>query len=243
MALIALPFFAISCASLVKAPGPTFSSQQALVVTTLNWDAAEASLQCFERGNSEIAWRAVAAPIPVMVGRNGMAWGAGLHPGTSLEGPRKREGDGKAPAGIFRLSTTFGYDPPDDARWIKMPYRQATASLQCVDDGQSPHYNTLVDTYGDSPSWSSHEDMLRPDGQYRLGIFIDHNSDPPIAGGGSCIFLHIGKGPSLPTSGCTALAAPEIERILLWLDPAKAPILIQLPESEYLLLRADWGLP
>jgi len=40
---------------------------------------------------------------------------------------------------------------------------------------------------------------------YRLGVFVEHNTKPRRAGFGSCIFLHIWSGPTEPTIGCTAM--------------------------------------
>ena len=60
---------------------------------------------------------AVGEPTPVTIGRAGSAWGLGLHP--AQRGPQKREGDGRAPAGVFRIGTAFGYaDRPTTA----LPY-------------------------------------------------------------------------------------------------------------------------
>jgi hypothetical protein len=39
------------------------------------------------------------------------------------------------------------------------------------------------------------------------------------------------------------MAGPDIEKLLSWLDPAMHPVLIQLPEPEYLRLHRSWGLP
>ncbi len=186
--------------------------------------------------------------IPVVVGRNGLGWGIGLHPSADTEanrdtGPKKREGDGRAPAGIFRLSSAFGYAPPKIAGGIKLPYMQATPSLRCVDDTQSLHYNRIVDSALINPDWKSAEEMLRPDVQYRLGIVVDHNTNPVIPGRGSCIFIHIWKGSDAGTAGCTAMSQENMERLLRWLDPSANPILIQLPEGTYRKLQTAWDLP
>ena len=46
-----------------------------------------------------------------MFGKNGLAWGKGIADNLDQrDGPVKHEGDGKAPAGIFKLGTAFGYD-------------------------------------------------------------------------------------------------------------------------------------
>jgi D-alanyl-D-alanine dipeptidase len=154
-----------------------------------------------------------------MVGRNGLGWGNGYHGTTPPDEPRKREGDGKAPAGVFRLSSAFGYDAPEAMTWVRLPYRQATSTLLCVDDKASRHYNRILDTKETATDWKSAEEMRRRDNQYRLGIVIDHNSDPIVPGDGSCIFLHIWAGPNRGTSGCTALTSENVEALLRWLDP------------------------
>jgi D-alanyl-D-alanine dipeptidase len=60
---------------------------------------------------------------------------------------------------------------------------------------------------------------------------------------GSCVFLHIWSGPAQGTAGCTAMAQDQLEPILTWLDPAKTPILVQLPQAQYKKLRKPWRLP
>ena len=82
------------------------------------------------------------APFPVVVGKSGLAWGKGLSSVEQSEGPVKREGDGKAPAGVFKLGTAFGYDSTADT---KLPYLALTSTIECVDDSHSARYNELVD--------------------------------------------------------------------------------------------------
>ena len=215
-----------------------------MVVLTQSWDAVPATLQLFERKSAVAPWKPVGAPHKAVVGRKGLGWGAGIQgaPPVANE-PVKREGDGKAPAGVFRLSSAFGYASPTTNSWIKLPYAHATEKVQCVDDPASPYYNRLVDTSKVAATWKSYEDMLLKDGQYRLGVVVDHNTDPVRPGGGSCIFVHIWKGPATGTSGCTAMDAADIESLLRWLDPAKHPVLVQMPASHYATYAQKWGLP
>ena len=56
--------------------------------------------------------------------------------------PQKQEGDGRAPAGVFRIGTAFGY--ADSAR-PALPYQAMTASDYCIDVNGSPLYNRIVD--------------------------------------------------------------------------------------------------
>lgn len=72
--------------------------------------------------------------------------------------------------------------------------------------------------------------MRREDHQYRLGIVVDHNKEQ-IKDRGSCIFIHVYKKAGASTAGCTAMGYKELEKIAQWLDPAKEPLLIQIPKS------------
>jgi len=150
--------------------------------------------------------------------------------------PVKREGDGKAPAGIFRLASMFGYAPQPPAGW-RMPYVSLTPSSECVDDSKSKFYNRVIDRAIVSSDWNSSEQMLRTDKRYRWGIVVSHNANPAIPGRGSCIFMHIWGGPGEATVGCTAMQREQIESVLSWLDRTRLPLLIQLPSPQYNKLR------
>ena len=225
---------------------PVPSSSQLLVVTTADWNAVDGGLYRFERSSSG-KWQPVGDAVPVVVGKNGLAWGAGLIPADDLNfsgvtDPIKKEGDGKAPAGVFRLSSTFGYADEKTPGW-RMPYINLSQTVECVDDPQSKFYNRIVDKSQVSQDWNSSEHMRRDDELYRWGIVVDHNANPVKPGSGSCIFLHMWRGPGQGTVGCTAMARENLESILAWLDPAKKPVLVQLPEAEYSRLRSKLNLP
>jgi L,D-peptidoglycan transpeptidase YkuD (ErfK/YbiS/YcfS/YnhG family) len=237
------------------AKSPLTQSRQMIVVTTKDWNAVPGTLQRYERRTLRSPWQPVGAPIPIVVGRSGLAWGAGLHgePATLAQGndPLKKEGDGKSPAGAFRLNATFGYAPKGKAGALKMPYVASTATMQCVDDTQSGYYNRVVERAQlKQPDWNSHEDMLRKDELYRWGVVVEHNAGGIGQGsvkakpkGGSCIFLHVWNGPNSSTSGCTAMEASLMEEVLRWLDARQQPVLVQLPANEYARLKAAWQLP
>ena len=221
-------------------------STQLLVVTTSSWDAVQGKLQRYERANLRGRWQPVGQSVSVVVGKSGLSWGLGLRSVHAASSPIKKEGDGRAPAGIFRLSATFGYAATQPAAW-KMPYIAVTPSVECVDDPHSKFYNRIVDRTTLSPDWNSSEHMLLADERYRWGIVVDHNAahhaHPAIPGRGSCIFLHIWLNPGKSTVGCTAMTQKDIEEVLAWLDPSRSPILVQLPESQYKSLRKTWKLP
>jgi len=220
---------------------------QILVVTTRDWHAVDGILQAYERQRAHTKWKAVGEQIPVVVGENGLGWGVGLASAgdekfRKASDPVKHEGDGKSPAGIFRLSTSFGYAAEKQAGW-KMPYVSLAPTVECVDDASSKFYNRVLDRATVSPDWSSSEHMLRPDALYRWGVVVDHNTDPVIPSTGSCIFLHIWSGPGQGTTGCTAMTQEHLEGVLAWLDLPKNPLLVQLPQGQYKKLKRHWKLP
>lgn len=214
------------------------------MVTTRGWDEVPGTLRRFERRGTRGAWAQVGREVPVAVGRNGLGWGVGVvETGGAAEGPTKKEGDGKAPAGVFTLGSAFGFAPFREATWLRVPYIPLTSSVECVDDTASRHYNRIVDRLaaGDF-DWNSSERMRSVEG-YRWGLVVRHNAAPPVAGRGSCIFLHIWAGAGRGTAGCTALEEERLTELLRWLDPKRLPLLVQLPEGEYARLRTAWRLP
>jgi L,D-peptidoglycan transpeptidase YkuD (ErfK/YbiS/YcfS/YnhG family) len=228
------------------AASPLSASRQLVLVTAPEWNSTAATLRRFERTGGAASWHEIAAPIRVSLGRSGLGWGRGRHADIRRQGPVKREGDGRAPAGIFALSALFGYATRHSlaARTVKLPYWPATPDLQCVDDPSSSEYNRIVHSSRHRPiDWQSHEAMLRDDNQYAWGVVVAHNTSPAMPQAGSCIFLHVWKGENEPTEGCTAGAATDIAQLVLWLKAESAPMLVQLPESEYRRLKPVWNLP
>ncbi len=223
-------------------PSPLATSRQLVVVVTPDWNATTGTLRRFARSDVRGAWEPVAQAVPIVVGRTGLAWdGPAL--AQSPAQPVKHEGDGRSPAGAFALDTTFGFAPRADLAWLRMPYVALQPGSDCVDDEASAHYNTVVDRATvNRVDWQSAEHM-RQIGQYRLGVIVGYNAAPPMAGRGSCIFLHIWGGPHSTTVGCTALDAGELEALMRWLDAARHPALVQLPAAEYERLREAWHLP
>ena len=196
----------------------------------------------FERSAGSAAWRPVESPIPIVVGRTGLAWGVGFDD-VSGDGPHKHEGDGKAPAGIFPLDTVFGFADADSMRQLHLPYVQLLPTTDCVDDTASSHYNTVVDkSRVPRVDWNSAEHMRQID-QYRIGVIVGYNALPPVKGRGSCIFLHIWNGADSHTAGCTAFDEVKLREVIQWLDRSRQPLLVQLTTSAYAQLRARYGLP
>lgn len=225
------------------APTPWSNARQMVLVTTDGWDANQGAMRTYERRGDE--WVARGDPVPVTVGRSGTAWGIGLHP-AQTDGPTKREGDGRAPAGVFEIGEAFGYAA---SATTALPYAQMRDSSWCMDVVGSPLYNRIVDAddVGSAAVEGSSEPMRRDihangDQRYRNGFVIQHNRDNR-SGAGSCIFAHLWKAPGEPTAGCTAMAPTSMQRLYGWLRPEAHPVFVLLPLAEYDRLKADWRLP
>lgn len=215
--------------------------RQLLIVTTQNWDAVPGTLRRFSWTDNE--WQEVKSAIEVVVGKKGMGWGKGIKDFTKYEGPVKREGDLKSPAGIFTLGTAFGYAPKSVVNWIKTPYHPVTELTMCIEDGKSAHYNQILDEGTARADWNSTDHMLRKDDLYEWGMFVEHNSPTPASGGGSCIFLHVAQINDDGTAGCTAMDKALMLEILQWIDASESPLLVQLPEEQYTKFQKMYNLP
>lgn len=224
-----------------SATGTVNRALQLVVFVAPDWNTTSGSLRRFERPSAEAPWTPVGAVVPAVVGRTGLAWSdSALVSGGGQ--PVKHEGDGKSPAGVFPLDTTFGFASRPEMSWLRMPYVPLGPGSDCVDDVASVHYNTVVDRSSMARvDWTSAEHM-REVTPYRIGVIVGYNA-PPQSGRGSCIFLHIWGGPASSTAGCTALDAGKLEELMRWLDSSRHPAIVQLPSAEYARLRAAWRLP
>src|SRR5437762_3563390 len=241
MRLVTVALFILLSPVMPAATDSLGHSRQCLVVTSRDWNAKTGVLRAFERKSSRSAWQPTGKAVPVVLGKNGLAWGRGLVGFNAAV--RKIEGDNKAPAGIFRLGPAFGYAPKSGARWIKLAYIQLTKQTEGIDDPRSRYYNKLVDRSKVAKvDWQSSEQMLRADVLYKWGVFVAHN---PAAtpGAGSCIFLHIWKNSRSATAGCTAMPEQDLVALLRWLNPGARPVLIQMPSPEYDAWQTKFGLP
>ncbi|MBL7815402.1 MAG: L,D-transpeptidase family protein [Saprospiraceae bacterium] len=217
-------------------------AKQILVVKTTDFDVIQGRLQAYEWAESG-QWQPLTDAIDVVVGGKGLAWGAGLQDVSFNQAPFKKEGDKKSPAGIFYLSSLFGYAPQSEVGALKMPYVQADANLFCVDDAQSQYYNQIVSTTKVKKDWKSAENMLMDRNLYKYGVVVDYNFPNPEAGRGSCIFVHIWQDNQHGTAGCTAMPEDKMKNLIHLLDKTKRPVLVQCTEGGYEGLKKTYGLP
>lgn len=203
-----------------------------LVVTTPGWNSVDGTLARYVRSHGK--WKQLGKPVPIVVGKNGMAWDPAFANG---DGPVKHEGDGRSPAGVYPIHRTFGFAPSLGG---SPEYLALTPAIECVDDVNSSHYAQIVSNEEVGKDWNSSEHMRSIEG-YRWGAVVPYNMNETRAGNGSCIFLHVWSGPGKGTAGCTAMPEPNIEEIVHWIG--KGAVLVQMPEAQYERRKKEFGTP
>jgi L,D-peptidoglycan transpeptidase YkuD (ErfK/YbiS/YcfS/YnhG family) len=208
----------LSEAQAAACPAALAEAERLIVVTTGTMTDTAATLTRYER-SADGGWRRSAAASPVVVGSTGVAWAWSFaHVATPGE-PRKLEGDNRTPAGIFRIGQPFGLAASPLPGYLQL----RPAATFCVDDPSSPFYNRIVDRTTAGPATRG-EDMATIE-FYRRGLTVDYPTNAETQGG-SCIFLHVWKGPGQGTSGCVAGEEPLIEVLQSWASARPTAIAI-----------------
>jgi len=200
---------------------PLSTAFRLVLVETPTFTSSNATITTYERKSPTGDWSKVGEPARAKVGRAGLGWG---HPYRDLAKPGepiKREGDKRAPAGVFSLSRPFGFGSSNLLGYMQLEKGQHV----CVDDAASDHYSRIVNSQT-AGAETSGERMWAID-LYRKGILVDYPTSR-TAKAGSCIFVHVWSGPDKPTVGCVAASEPTVKRLQKWVnDPdAKAVIAI-----------------
>ena len=230
-------------------------ARQLVVVSTPGWDHSQGTLQLWTRSRAGAPWRRSGHPLSAWIGRAGAAWRSDRGEEDTLDkvGPRKREGDGRSPAGLFVLGDLWGY-APQPPEGVRLPYHESDDRDRCVDDVAAADYNQLrraaPATENKPDPWQSAEHLRLPTDHYKLLVPIGYNglltqagARPPLPGAGSCIFLHIAPPPAGGTAGCTALAEADLRRLLRSLEPMPPPLFLLLPVPAQDVAQTRWGLP
>lgn len=150
--------------------------------------------------------RAGGLSIPVALGRSGI-------------GADKREGDGRTPAGRWRILALL-YRPDHGPRPVsRLPARPIRPADGWCDDRADRRYNCPVTLPLGGARKVSLEKMWRDDALYDLVLVIDHNLRPRVAGRGSAVFIHLARPGFKATEGCVALRRADMTRLLARLRP------------------------
>jgi len=238
--LILSIFFNVSWCFAEATPQTLLStSKQLIIVSTSDWGSVNGQMQRFTRDSTQSSWKAVGNSIPVVIGKNGMGWD--LHFKNSQDtSPIKQEGDGRTPIGVYAIGPMFGFDKESHN---KTDYFPLTDTSVCVDDVKSSFYNKLIDSvHVAKKDWNSGEQM-RQVPQYKWGAVVQYNATPVTIGAGSCIFMHIWKGPNSGTAGCVAMDVSNLQTTLSWLNSRDNPVIVIFPKQLALKLNSQWGLP
>lgn len=183
------------------------NSQQVILVTNKQASSSNARIQAFDKSSGK--WKKV-YDFNGHVGKRGIG--------------KASEGDAKSPEGKYSIGFAFGHGSKPST---SLPYRNITSDIVWVDDSNSKYYNTWQDKSKVNVDWNSAENMKI--NQYSRGFVINYNTNS-VPGKGSAIFFHV-NGNYGYTLGCTSASKANVERILAWINPSKAPVIIQTPES------------
>ena len=207
------------------------AARQVVVVSATSWSSSVARLRAWERA-PDGTWALVMGPVPARVGRNGFVRAAA-----------RRQGSATTPAGTFGLLRAFGtWGDPGTA----LPYRQVDGNDWWPYDPRDPATYNVVQTRRSPASdwretWAEHLSSFGR--QYRHAVVLDFNlpagvhrsgservaGDPADTRRGGGIFLHVDRPGA--TTGCLSVAQPDLRRLLRWLDPAAAPVIVAGPRS------------
>jgi L,D-peptidoglycan transpeptidase YkuD (ErfK/YbiS/YcfS/YnhG family) len=140
---------------------------------------------------------------------------AALGPAGVFAAADKHEGDGASPAGVWPMRYVLYRPDRGGQPETALPVRALAPDDGWCDAPADPHYNQAVKL----PYPTSAEHLWREDGVYDLIVVLGHNDDPPVAGMGSAIFLHIARPDFRPTEGCVAVARADLEALLRLAKP------------------------
>lgn len=219
-------------------------AKQMIVCLADNASSSEGTLQLYARDASG-QWKVDGKPWPVLFGRGGLAWGRGINP--PQEGPQKKTGDLRNPAGLFKIGMVLGYAPalPEGAKpW---PYHQVSNRDAWIDDGTLAPlpYNHLytLPPGAPYPAWWEKEYMHLDDPAYQWLVLIEHNYNDPVPGAGDGIFFHVRRGEHYRTAGCTTMKLEDLEKLIKWLQPGSNAMVAEMTRADYERVWKDWHLP
>lgn len=128
----------------------------------------------------------------------------------------KKEGDGLTPLGTYPLRELFyRADKFDTVPTTTLPVKTLHKEHGWCDESDDENYNKFVTL----PYPASHEELFRLDDVYDLIVPLGYNDNPPVAGKGSAIFLHIAREEYSPTAGCVAVSKEDLLELLFNCTP------------------------
>ncbi len=135
---------------------------------------------------------------------------------------KKREGDGATPKGQYFLRRVLYRQDRLVAPQTALPTRPLLPDDGWCDAPDDAGYNRPVRL----PYPASTEEMFRQDHVYDLLVVLSHNDNPPVAGLGSAIFMHLVRPQKTPTQGCVALSEEDMRAVLAAASPGSTLVII-----------------
>jgi D-alanyl-D-alanine dipeptidase len=205
-------------------PAPLDQALRLVLVTAPSMTAHNATLRIFQRDAVGAEWHQLGSAEPAVIGRHGIGWGYSFRQFKRGNEPQKVEGDWRAPGGVFQIGRRFGFEGSSSANHMVL----RAGETICVNDPSSSAYNTIASRKLIGPNVSG-EDMGRIN-SYRRGLLIDYPTDRADRAG-SCIFIHIWRGPNQGTAGCVALPEERVRALQEFSEPGA--VIAILPESAH----------
>lgn len=195
-------------------------SAQIITVTPVKTSKSWAKLRLYEKVDGN--YRKVYHDMKAYIGLNGFKPVKNAELTATERMKYKCEGDNATPAGIYTISSLFGWG---ENAGFAMPYRQTKRDDYWVSSAKKEEYNVLATRKGGpSKSWTVYEKLDLP--EYKYAAVIDYNNGPDrIVNNGSAIFLHI-SGDRDYTSGCVSLSEGNLLKVLKWLKPESKPVIV-----------------
>lgn len=216
---------AMDAAKAAGCPDSLARSVRLMVVTVGDKNQPVAVLETFERRRSTDRWRVVGTLRPAVVGKNGVAWGAGFREFAQAGDMLKSEGDLRSPMGIYALGRSFGFDAAPLPGHMTLTLRRHV----CVEEPRSQSYGRIVDSA--TVEAGVKYDQMAAEPLYRKGLVVDYPADAANAAG-SCIFIHVWREPGVGTAGCVALDELDVGELRTWASGAPGAIAILTPDAK-----------
>lgn len=123
----------------------------------------------------------------------------------------KREGDGKTPAGKWRMRHAF-YRADRIAKPETLLSIRALGPDEgwCENPADLENYNRLIKC----PYDGGHQTLWRDDHLFDIIVVLGHNDEPVKIGFGSAIFLHVARPNYGPSAGCITLQMKDLLVVL-----------------------------
>jgi L,D-peptidoglycan transpeptidase YkuD (ErfK/YbiS/YcfS/YnhG family) len=205
-ALLALTILIAPQAALAQScPQPLASARRLVLVTADTFTSNTATVQQFERDAVTAPWQEFRGATTALIGHKGVGWAQTFRSFARKGEPVKVEGDKRAPAGFYKIGSSFGFDVSH-----RPGYMRVGEGMTCVDDLSSPAYNTI--TSREQIGWKVHGENMWRVPEYARGLLIDYPSNRKTRAG-SCIFIHLQLPGKTGTSGCVALPEPQLEAL------------------------------